>query len=74
MITLKEFVDLEEEAKTIHKLIKPETDRLNAIARLTDDFSHNLLWNVKNFISQKLWDNMDSDTKEKVEKVKDLVA
>ena len=67
MITLKEFVDLEEEAKTIHKLIKPETDRLNAIARLTDDFNHNLLWNVKNFISQKLWDNMDSDTKEKVE-------
>lgn len=67
MITLKEFVDIEEEANVIHKLIKPETDRLKDIARLEDDFNHNLLWNVKNFISQKLWDNMDPDTKEKVE-------
>ena len=71
MITLKEFVDLEEEAKTIRKIIKPETDRLHDIGRLTDDFNHNLLWSVKNFISQKLWDNMDSDTKEKVEKYRD---
>ena len=71
MITLKEFVDLKEEAKAIHKRIKPETDRLDDIARLADDFNHNLLWNVKNFISQKLWDNMDSDTKEKVEKYRD---
>lgn len=67
MITLKEFVEIDSEAKAIRKKIEPENTRLDVIGYLKEEFNGNLTYNVKSFISQKLWDNMDSDTKEKVE-------
>ena len=71
MITLKEFIKIDSEAKAIRKKIEPENTRLGEIAHLKEEFNGNLTWDVKTFISQKLWDNMDSSTKEKVQAYRD---
>ena len=71
MITLKEFIEIDSEAKAIRKKIEPENTRLGEIAHLKEEFNGNLTWDVKTFISQKLWDNMDSSTKEKVQAYRD---
>ena len=71
MDTLKEFIELENERSAIESKIAPENARIRQITDEQQKFNDNLPYSVKNFIAEKLWDNFDSNHKERVQKYRE---
>ena len=56
---IETFIEAEAERKKVQEQLNPLHDKMSSLTRTIEEVEKNISWDEKEFINQKLWENLD---------------
>ena len=66
MGSISNFIELEAERKKVQEEMRPLEEKHRKLVRAIEDIENNLSFSEKDFISQKLWENLSEEHQQEV--------